>query len=172
MPLPTPRTLFLLAAGVPLSFAPLALGAGAWPLGVAAIAAVVAAFLVDAVRCARGRAWSVEVTLPDGLFMGDADPIVVTVAVARPEAVRAPRLRVDLDAVFEPVDTVDVVLDDRGGSRITLPMRPRSRGQGTVESVWLQWSGPLGLARRSLRVRVDRTLAIVPNVCAVHAAAF
>jgi len=171
MPLPTPRTLFLLAAGVPLSFAPIAFGANSWPLGVAAIAAVVAAFLVDAARCARGRAWSVDVALPDGLFMGDADPIVVTVAVARPAAVRAPRLRVDLDAVFDPVATVDVALDDHGGSRITLPMRPRARGQGTVESVWLQWSGPLGLARRSLRVRVDRTLAIVPNVRAVHAAA-
>src|SRR6185369_6946214 len=132
MPLPTPRMLFLLAAGVPLSFAPIAFGANSWPLGVAAIAAVVAAFLVDAARCARGRAWSVDVALPDGLFMGDADPIVVTVAVARPAAVRAPRLRVDLDAVFDPVATVEVALDERGGSRITLPMRPRARGQGTV----------------------------------------
>jgi hypothetical protein len=39
MPLPTPRTLFLLAAGVPLSFAPIAFGADSWAFGVAAILA-------------------------------------------------------------------------------------------------------------------------------------
>src|SRR5882672_6593829 len=131
MPLPTPRTLLLLAAGVPLSFAPVVLGAGAWPLGAAALVAVFVTWCVDVANCARARAWSVDVALPDSLFMGDADPIVVTVAVAQPDHVRAPRLRVDLDETFEPVATVDVALDARGGSRITLPMRPRTRGTGT-----------------------------------------
>src|SRR5262245_19941321 len=171
MPLPTPRTLLLLAAGVPLSFAPVVFGARAWPLGAAAIAAVVVAWLVDVARCAGPRSWSVDVALPDGLFMGDADPIVVTVASARPAALRAPRLRVDLDDAFEPVATVDVELGGGGAARITLPMRPRARGTGRVEAVWLRWSGPLGLVQRTLRVVVDRTLPIVPNVRAVHAAA-
>jgi uncharacterized protein (DUF58 family) len=171
VPLPTPRTLLLLAAGVPLSFAPVVLGAGAWPLGAAALLAVFVAGCVDVANCARARTWSVDVALPDSLFMGDADPIVVNISVAQPENVRAPRLRVDLDETFEPVATVDVALDARGGSRITLPMRPRTRGTGTVEAVWLRWSGPLGLAQRTLRVVVERALPIVPNVRAVHAAA-
>src|SRR5262249_58970033 len=85
--------------------------------------------------------------------------------------VRAPQLRVDLDAAFDPVATVDLALDERGGSKVTLPLRPRTRGTGRVESVWLRWSGPLGLVQRTLRVAVDRALPIVPNVRAVHAAA-
>jgi uncharacterized protein (DUF58 family) len=171
MPHPTPRTLLLLAASLPLSFAPVLLGPATWWLGAAAVAALLIAWLVDLLRGARPRDWSVTARVPATLFIGDPDPLAFDVALARPGAARAARLRVDLGERFAPAATVALDLDERGGRSLAVPLAPYGRGIGRVDAVWIEWEGPLRLVRRTLRIALDKEVAIVPNLRAVHAAA-
>jgi uncharacterized protein (DUF58 family) len=171
MPQPTTRTLLLLAASLPLSFAPVVLGPASWVLGAAAVAALLIAWLADLWKSAGARDWRVEAEVPPTLFIGDADPLPISVALARPEGARDVRLRVDLGARFAPVESVALALDVNGGQSLTVPLAPYGRGLGSVDELWLEWEGPLRLVRRTLRVEIGRNVAIVPNLRAVHAAA-
>lgn len=171
MPQPTARTLFLLAASLPLSFAPVVLGPSAWVLGAATGAALLVLWLVDLLQSARPRDWRVTAEVPATLFLGDADPMRIELALARPDGARAARLRVDFDERFEPHASVALALDASGAQSLAVPLAPYGRGIGGVDALWLRWEGPLKLVRRTLRIALDRKVAIVPNLRAVHAAA-
>src|SRR5207253_888835 len=45
------------------------------------------------------------------------------------------------------------------------------RGALSVGDLWLSWSGPLGLVRRSLRVHVAREVVVLPDLAPVRRAA-
>src|SRR5262245_19646729 len=124
MPHPTPRTLLLLAASLPLSFAPVVLGPSSWWLCAAAVAALLCAWLADLFRGALPRDWSVTAKVPPTLFIGDPDPLALEVALARPQAARAARLRVDLGERFAPAATVALELDEKGGRSLAVPLAP------------------------------------------------
>src|SRR5262245_2364893 len=124
MPQPTARTLLLLAASLPLSFAPVVLGPASWVLGAAAVAALLVVWLVDLFKSADARDWRVTADVPPTLFIGDADPLPISVALAHPERARDVRLRVDLGARFEPVASVALELDAKGNQSLDVPLSP------------------------------------------------
>lgn len=46
----------------------------------------------------------------------------------------------------------------------SLAMRPGRRGTGSVEQLWLRWTGPLGLGARQVSRAVNREVRVWPNV--------
>ena len=50
-------------------------------------------------------------------------------------------------------------------------MVPRRRGRVTIDQVWIRWRGPLSLIEFTRRIRVDRTVDVLPNVRGVHGTA-
>jgi uncharacterized protein (DUF58 family) len=163
--------LLLLAASLPLAFAPVVLGPAAWTLDAAAVAALLGAWLVDLFRGASPREWRVVAHVPETLFIGDADPLRLDVTLARPASARRARLRIDLGERFAATPTVALRLDATGAASFLVPLAPLGRGIGTVDAIWVQWEGRLRLVRRTLRIAVDRRIPIVPNLRAVHGAA-
>lgn len=58
-----------------------------------------------------------------------------------------------------------------GGGTVRVRLTPVRRGPGEVVSLWLRWTGPLGLVWKQVKDPVRRPIAIVPNVDAVKAEA-
>jgi uncharacterized protein (DUF58 family) len=56
-------------------------------------------------------------------------------------------------------------------AELALPLRARRRGTLTVDEAWVRWTGPLGLAARQRRVRLDGKVPVAPNLSPVRAAA-
>lgn len=176
MIVPTKRALQLVAAGLPLSVVPVVVAPRLWPIGVAFLVAVGVLLLLDALLCTRGDAWRIELALPDTLYMGDPDPMEAELSVPTREFVRRVELCFDVDALLAPPMPITVALVRTTGSarrsaRVSIPLLPTRRGTAAVEALWLRWHGPFELVRRMLRRSLEKKIAIVPNVRAVHAAA-
>jgi uncharacterized protein (DUF58 family) len=58
-----------------------------------------------------------------------------------------------------------------GAAELALPLVARRRGSLSVDEVWCRWTGPLRLIGRVKRVEAARTVAVVPNLRPVRAAA-
>lgn len=137
-----------------------------WAAGAVGLTLAVA---LDVVLAPRARRLGVRVTVPTSWPLGRRGAIAVDVD-ARP--VRS-RLEVvaDLDADLEPQDPVVADVPARTPVRLEVPLVARRRGTPAVHRVHLRWAGPLGLVRRTRVVPVDRTVAVVPDLAPVRAAA-
>lgn len=178
---PTLRCVLVITAGLPLSLTAATISAQLWPLWLAYIGAVLLAAGLDTVLALPRRRLEVEVTVPEALYIGDRDQLIIDLAApgwTRPMDVD---ILVDLDddLAQQPAQRVALAADGQPGAeagaqlraRATVPLVPGRRGSMSVERVWLRWRGPFGLMRRELVHEIDRRVAVVPNVRAVRAAA-
>lgn len=60
---------------------------------------------------------------------------------------------------------------ERGNWRAALPFSPTRRGTGQIETLWLRWTGPLGLGARQVMQAVDRPVRVWPNLAPVRSPA-
>jgi uncharacterized protein (DUF58 family) len=167
---PTRRALVLAAVTFPLALLP-ALGHprlwGAWLVTAALLAFAVA---LDAVLAASPRRLAVEVTAPATLPVGE--PGAARIALASPRRLGAVEVLVDLHPDLAPQPPRTMVVPAGRTAVAEVPLVARRRGKLTVDEVWCRWAGPLGLVSRRKHVAPGRTVAVVPNVKAVRAAAF
>lgn len=167
---PTVRSALLFAAGLPAALLPAVIDARLWTVWLALFVAAIVAVIADALAGMPRRRLGIEVELPEMLYIGDRDPLRV---VLTPHGRRRPlpiELIVDLDPLLTPQPAATARIEP-GGSVVELALEPRRRGTAVVEAVWIRWTGPLGLWRRTLRHRVDASLPVVPNIRAVREAA-
>ena len=169
---PTPRAVLAFGLGLPVSLLPAMIDARLLPLWPATLAVCALAVALDALLTLPRARLEARFDVPTTLYLGDPDPVrLVLSATAWPRT-----LTVDLlfewSALFPP-DAVRRVALATGGAETSLDiaLAPRRRGMGRIDALWLGWSGPLGLVRRTERRALDRDVPVVPNVRAVRAAA-
>lgn len=168
---PTLHTVLLLTVCLAAALLPSVFDGRLWMVWCAATATVLLAAGIDGVAGLRRRDLDVRIDAPTTLYIGDADPLTVRLVATG----RAPRtdvealLEVDERLVAGPPITADVRTAATTEIRFTL--RPRRRGTARVTDLWLRWTGPLGLMRRTSRVAVDREIPVIPDVRAVKTAA-
>ena len=165
---PSARTLALAAAGLAVATLPALVSAPLWPLWLAFCALMVLACGVDAILCPRPGQLCVEPELPTVLYMaaGAEARLLLTLPLPWPVAAEA---TLDVSELLEPVGLRRLRLG--AATVLSLRLEPRRRGEALVESLWLRYSGPLGLVRRTLRWRLDQAVHSVPNVELVRSAA-
>jgi uncharacterized protein (DUF58 family) len=158
----------LFAVGVPLAAVPALAAPALWTVWAAFTFVALCLVVADAAWGMPARRLRTQVDLPDTLYMGDPDP-----AIVRLRAAGAARVDVlgDVGDLLQPIPLVRVDLPAGEERRIELPLVPRRRGTAELRALWLRWTGPLGLVRRVARRRIDASLAVVPDVRAVRAAA-
>jgi len=168
---PTIPTILLMIAGFGAALLPAIAGENLMPAWIAFVTAIVVAIGADAVLSISRRDLEIGFEIPETLYIGDADPMTVSIRTL-PGVVRARvEIRTELSDLFEPVESEGVPAVPDTVTRASIPLAPRRRGTGRVSAVWFRWSGPLGLTRRTVRVPVDRDVAVVPDVRAVKVAA-
>jgi uncharacterized protein (DUF58 family) len=186
---PTLRCVLVITAGLPLSLTAATISAHLWPTWLAFIGAVVLAAGLDALLALPRRRMRVEVTMPEALYIGDQDDLVIDLSApgwTRPmdvdvlvdlddDLVQQPSQRVALapGASSQPGESGQPGAAPAGEARTraTVPLVPKRRGEMGVERVWLRWRGPFGLMRMESVHEIDRRVAVAPNVRAVRAAA-
>lgn len=162
-PVPTPRTVALLAALAPVGLAAAVLAPRLW-LAVPAVAlAVLVAAVIDALLA--GGIVDLRVHAPADVAVGaEAEAQVLADFRGRPRAIEAalaldPRLaaggRIEGGLARDPAS--DAFIGRLG-------FRPVRRGTGEITMAWLRWTGPLGLGARSARAEVAARVRVLPDL--------
>ncbi len=128
------------------------------------------AILADAL--VAGRLTDLRVTVPDDVEVGLPAVIAVDAELSGPRISR-----------MEAALGCDPRLAE--GGRMTFPLRQEGgvwhgearfaalrRGTGSIDGLWLRWTGPLGLASRQTRGAIARAVRVWPNVAAIRSPAF
>jgi uncharacterized protein (DUF58 family) len=165
---PTPRAVGLAAALFPVALLPALVHPRLVGVWIVAAALVAAALGLDAILSLSPARLGVAVSPPESLAVGEPGAAVVTLRA--PRAVRV-ELLLDLHADLAPQPPRRLDLPAGAESRAEVALLARRRGRVTLEEAWLRWSGPLGLARRRLRVPLGQVVPVVPNLRPVRAAA-
>ncbi len=168
---PTPRCLLLFALGLPVAIVPAVADPRLWTLWLAYLGCALLAAGVDAVLGLPAQRLRIEIEAPETLFIGVRAPLQLRLSATDWGFATTLELLCDLHLDLEPQPPIQLELPAHGAVDSAVPLVPRRRGIVSVDELWLRWSGPLGLVRRTLRRRLDRSISVLPNVPAVRNAA-
>jgi uncharacterized protein (DUF58 family) len=168
---PTLRLVLLSTAGLPVALATAVVSEQLWPAWLGYVVALLLLAGTDGLLAMPRRRLAISTEVPDVVYMGETDPLVVALDAARWRRPARVEVLVDLGRDLEPAPARSVEVPARGSARVELELRPLRRGTAQIETVWARWRGPFGLMRRTARLSVGATVGVVPNVRAVRAAA-
>jgi len=168
---PTLRSVLLVAGGFPVSLAPALVQPDLWSLWLAYLLATTVLIAIDGVFSVPRRRVDVTVSAPDTLYIGDSDPMQVTVAAPRWRLPATIEVLADLDTDLEPQPLAQVTVRPGEQANVDVTLKPRRRGRVELENLWLRWTGPFGLLQRRKTVPLGKDVSVVPNVRAVRTAA-
>jgi uncharacterized protein (DUF58 family) len=170
----TARTVWLVAAGVPVALLPAIVDGRLWPLWVVALFAVVIAAAIDALLGLPRRRLRIAVDAPGELFIGERDRAIVRFigrGWRRPVMIEAV---IEQDAILAPLPPQQVTLVPAGGhaeAAHPIDLEPRRRGAARIVAIHARWTGPLGLVERRLAAPITTVVKVVPNIGSVRAIA-
>ncbi|MFH0945345.1 MAG: DUF58 domain-containing protein [Planctomycetota bacterium] len=168
---PTPRCLWLFSLGFPVALLP-ALVAPSWTTAwVAFLGLAVFAAGCDAILCLPPRRIQLDATPPPGVLIGTEETLSLRFSAPRS------RFGVTVEVVCEfcPLlvrqPAVKVTIPAGAAATLHVPIIAHRRGTARLNNVWLRWSGPLGLMRRT-SIRATRAqIPVTPNLLYVRSAA-
>ncbi len=166
---PTRRCVLLFACGIVVALLVTAGGAQLWPFWIVYLALCLLGCGADVLLGVPAGHVILDAEAPDVIYIGDRDALTVSLACRR----RAGpfELLADLGDGLEQQDTVAVSVGEDGRAQVSVALLPRRRGVARIKSLWLRWSGPLGLVQRHRHKPLDLEIGVVPNVRAVRRAA-
>lgn len=168
---PSLRAVLIFAAGLPAALFLVIYDQALWPFSFDYGALALLAIATDAFLSLPGRYLRLDIAVPERLFIGEAGAVAVTVpALPYRRRVRV-ELLAELRGELDPAEIVQTELAVGAPGRADLPLVPRRRGNMTVDAVWVRWRGPLKLVQRTRRVKVERSVDVVPNIRGVQRAA-
>lgn len=160
---PTRMAVLAAAIGVPVTLLIAMLFPATWYAGLGWPFAVLALVIVDAVLAdARAR---VVLALPRSAAVGVSLTVPITIEIEARRAVSAVQVALAPDPLLVVAEAtpLDVALVAGRGAG-TIALTPLRRGTARLDTLWVRWAGPLGLAWRQVRIDEDRTLPILPDI--------
>lgn len=169
---PTRRALGVWAVGLVPAALPVLVAPTWWPVWVGWSALVLLALGVDALGLPPATALRVECEPPEALPVGRATVVPLRLALAEvaPEDALRAELTVDADDRLEPLETRRTELSGQT-VEIDLPLVPKRRGRARLTAAWVRWDGTWGLARRAVRLPLEVSIPVVPDLARVRDAA-
>ena len=167
---PTTRAAVLIALAAPVALILAAIAPAAWIIAPVLGAALLLTVLLDGL--AAGRLADVRLIAPADIEVGAPERISVLADIAggSPGSVTAalaldPRLAPGGRCEF-PL-RLDPAAGWQGGTAIT----PSRRGTGLIETLWLRWTGPLGLGAQQVSKPIGQLVRVSPNISGVRSPA-
>lgn len=160
---PTRMAVLAAAIGVPVTLLIAMLFPATWYAGLGWPFAVLALVIVDAVLAdARAR---VVLALPRSAAVGVSLTVPITIEIEARRAASAVQVALAPDPLLVVAEAtpLDVALVAGRGAG-TIALTPLRRGTARLDTLWVRWAGPLGLAWRQVRIDEDRTLPILPDI--------
>lgn len=162
---PTLPCVLLFVGGIPVALLATLVSRDLWTLWAAYVALCFVLCAYDILFAVGRRRMTPEIDAPDTLYIGDRAPLVLRLVPPRPPPFLEAMADLSENLERQPAARVETT------QRHEIPLVPLRRGKARVTSVWLRWTGPLGLVRRTIRHRAGIDIPIVPNIRAVRAAA-
>jgi uncharacterized protein (DUF58 family) len=168
---PTTRLVLIFVGGIPLALFVVIYDPALWPLSFNYAVLVMFAAASDLLLALQPRALSVRIATPDRVAIGERG--VIAARLSAPGYRRGVRFELIAEqrGEAEAPGIVGGALAAGEQTLIEVPVVPTRRGRVSVERVWLRWRSPLSLVEFIKRVRVERTIDVVPNVRGVHGSA-
>ena len=169
---PTGRAVAVFVTGVPLSLLAVLVDGRLWALGCVYLAGAAIALGWDAARALPRRRLAVSLRIPDLLYIGEAEDLVVALDTAGWPASVDVEVLCDIGGTLAPADSVFArVGSSDGQGAAVVRLRARRRGIAKVDRIWLRWRGPIGLAVFWRSDAVAASIPVIPNIRAVRFAA-
>ena len=160
---PTPKAVWLMAAGFPCMLLLSILAPGLWGLAAAWIMIVLGLLLADAILAAKLTALSIHVTPPPMLYIGSDDPADLHVTFENGPLPDRTEVKLDTGPLLTPVPILGLRGWDERTHKVSIPLHPVRRGEAQIDAIWTRWTGPLGLIRKQAKQSLDLTVPILPN---------
>lgn len=166
---PTGRTIGLAAAGAPVSLLLAAAGAQhLWVLGAVWALGVAMLFLLDAALAPSPKRGAVTLDAPAVSSMGAGAFLVRADIALSGRSPRQAHCVLETNALLAAPETPLAARPIQQGLRAEAMVSPRRRGESRIGAVHWRWQGPLGLAWRQLVEKLDRPIAITPDLHGVQ----
>ncbi|WP_353857134.1 DUF58 domain-containing protein [Novosphingobium humi] len=157
---PAPRCVLALVALGPVALVLAGFVPGLWIASPLLGLLLLALVLVDGALA--GRLEDVHVTAPAQAEIGQSAAITIRARLSRPAPMEA---ALALDPRLAPGGKLSATLT---GEETQAPFTPSRRCHGAIDTLWLRWRGPLGLAMRIERREVDASVRVLPSVAALR----
>jgi uncharacterized protein (DUF58 family) len=160
---PTLRAIWLMLLGLPIMLAIAVLAPNLWVISAGWIAGLFGLMLADLALAGRRRGIDVKVVPPAVLYTNSEDPVEITVSAKfgpLPSQINA--LLETNEYLAPPNATILKGWHDRTHTYAQM-LEPTRRGNGRLETLWLNWTGPLGLIRIRRNETLDLDIPITPN---------
>ncbi len=168
---PTTRAAVLIALAAPVALILAGVAPAAWIAAPALGGAVLILALVDALLA--GSLKDLRVIARSDVEIGEAMELAVLAEIAGGSS-GSVAAALALDPRLAPGGRCEFALRRdpastswQGGARLV----PSRRGSGAIETLWLRWSGPLGLGARMHRRAVGQEVRVLPNIADVRSPA-
>ena len=160
---PTLRTIWLMLLGLPVLLAIAVLAPSLWILAGVWIAVLFGGMLTDLELAARRARVSVTVTAPPMLYINSTDTVEIEIDIpSGPLPHRMSALLETNSIIAQPPMAILSGWSNRQ-HLLLRPLRPVRRGNGRLNRLWLQWTGPLGLIRIGRTEPLNRDIPVTPN---------
>ena len=166
---PTSRTLALVVLAAPAALVVAATAPQAWPLLPFAGLALLALVLLDG--WLAGPLRDLRLVVPPDAEIGQPVTIPVFAEIDRNARRAAPRAALGFDPRLGDDGAAECQLEEGGAEGVwqgSLTLLPRRRGTGAIETLWLAWRGPLGLARRQVQRAIGEDMRVWPDLSPVR----
>jgi uncharacterized protein (DUF58 family) len=168
---PSLRAVLIFAAGLPGALFLVIYDAALWPFSFDYGALALLAIATDALLSLPARALRLDIAVPDRLFIGETGAITVTLPAIPYRRPLRVELLAELRGELDPAQIVKTELAVGAAGRAELPLVPRRRGKVAVDAVWARWRGPFKLVQRTQRIKLERSVDVLPNIRGVQRAA-
>ena len=161
---PSRRAVFAAALGIPVALAAALAAPGLWTLGMAWSLGVLGLMLADFILGASARRLAVTPQIPVsmGVTRSGAAHFALAFAGRAPAFTQA---ELEGDERFEIAPARQYLAP---GAAAEFQLKPLRRGEGRLKTLWLRWTGPLGLMWIQRAVGLDRPVPILPDIQSVR----
>ena len=160
---PTLRAIWLMLLGLPVLLLIAIAAPGLWVISGGWIAIIFGAMLVDIALAPRRGALVVDIDPPPVLYMNSEDDVSITVTTPHgPLPTRINALLETNEYIEAPNAAILQGWADRSHTFVRT-LRPARRGNGELRRLWLDWTGPLGLARVKRVEEIALQIPVTPN---------
>lgn len=167
---PTLRLILLLGAGAPAALAIALFSPGWWLVAALWIAACLAAFAFDLTLAPAVSTARLTLDAPGAVGVGEEVQLRAAVATGGRGRPRQARIALSVDSRLSRSGRMEGALlaQPDGAVAAMLPTKALRRGRALVERAWVEWQGPLGLARVQRALATQCAIDIVPSLRGVR----
>ena len=165
--IPSRIAIILMALGLPIALLLAAFMPSAWVFVFAGIAAVLSAVALDGILSVRARDLTIEPDIPAMLFVGSNNQAKFSIFKKKGSLPAHVSVKLETNDLIEeePIRA----LDDQGN--IAFHLKTRRRGEARIEAIWLKWMGPFRMTWKQVRIPVEISRPINPDIRTMQAEA-